>query len=109
MRVREEGRWRHRQWARHQRDVAPCFPHTDHVFDVLVSTPPPRSLGTHALPPDTHNGDRVEIDGDAFVVRGVVLNYRLVKGRYVRAGQTLEVSTQGRFLAERFLEGLVNR
>lgn len=76
---------------------------------MLVSTPPPRSLGAHALPPDTHNGDRVEIGGDAFVVRGVVVNYRLVKGRYVRAGQTLEVSTQGRFLVEKFLDGLVQQ
>lgn len=78
------------------------------LFDVVDATPPrPRSLGTHPLPPDTHNGDRIELDGvGAFVVRGVVLNWRLQGGRYRRAGATVEVASQGRFLAENFLEGL---
>ena len=98
--------------ARSENKRRPAFP-SNHplparVFDVLVATPPPRSLGAHPLPPDTHNGDRIEVEGEgAFVVRGVVLNYRLVGGRYVKAGATLEVASQGRFLVEKFLEGLV--
>ena len=83
---------------------------TARVFDVLQITPPPRSLGAHALPPDTHNGDRIELpDGAVFVVRGVVLNYRLRGGRYVRANATLEVASQGRFLVEKMLEELISK
>ena len=70
-------------------------------------SPPPKSLGAHALPPDTHNGDRIELDGTEYVVRGLVLRYRLVRGRYERDASVLEVSTQGRFLVERFLQGLL--
>lgn len=87
----------------------PRAPHPPGLFDVVDATPPrPRSLGTHPLPPDTHNGDRIELPGvdGAFVVRGVVLNWRLAGGRYRRAGATVEVCPQGRFLAEHFLEGL---
>ncbi len=30
-------------------------------------TPPPRSLGIYALPPLTHNGEQIEVDGQEFV------------------------------------------
>ena len=26
-------------------------------------TPPKESLGIHALPPDTHNGDQIQVEG----------------------------------------------
>lgn len=79
------------------------------VFEVLVSTPPPRSLGYHSLPPDTHNGDRIEIGDRAFVVRRLVLRYRLERGRYVKAAQALEVASQGRYFVDQFLDQLVEK
>ncbi len=33
------------------------------TFEVRIVTPPPTSLGIHRLPPDTHNGDQIEVDG----------------------------------------------
>lgn len=47
------------------------------LFEVMVPTPPPRSLGVWALPPNTHNGDEVELDGDSYVVTGLVLQYKV--------------------------------
>ena len=79
------------------------------LFEVLVETPPPRSLGLHDLPPDTHNGDRIEIDERAYVVRRLVLRYRLEKGKYVKATQAVEVASQGRFLVDQFLNQLVEK
>ena len=79
------------------------------LFEVLVETPPPRSLGLHSLPPDTHNGDRIEIGERAYVVRRLVLRYRLEKGRYVRATQAVEVASQGRFFVDQFLNQLVEK
>lgn len=39
-------------------------------------TPPPCSLGIYALPPNTHNGEEIEIDGQNYVVTTVVLKVR---------------------------------
>ncbi|KAK9853098.1 hypothetical protein WJX84_005554, partial [Apatococcus fuscideae] len=33
------------------------------TFEVRIVTPPPTSLGIHRFPPDTHNGDQIEVDG----------------------------------------------
>ena len=33
------------------------------TFEVRIVTPPPTSLGIHQFPPDTHNGDQIEVDG----------------------------------------------
>ena len=41
-------------------------PHTRRVigmFEVKDVSPPPRILGIHSLPPDTHNGDQIEVEG----------------------------------------------
>lgn len=89
------------------------------LFEVQVVTPPKESLGIHALPPDTHNGDQINIDGKVspatpsqklsprfllhlplticarcaqdFVVSSLVLQYKLVGGRYQRDHNRLDV------------------
>jgi len=50
------------------------------IFEVRVSTPPPRSLGVFELPPLTHTGDEVVIDGEGYVVQRLVLHYKLRGG-----------------------------
>lgn len=77
------------------------------VFEVQEVSPPPRSLGIHALPASTSNGDWIDVGGSAYVVQSVVLQYKLVRGRYQRDHQRLEVTAGGRLLAEQFLEGLL--
>lgn len=77
------------------------------IFEVVDASPPPRSLGEHALPPDTHNGDRIEAAGGAWVVQRTALHYRLVRGRYVRHAARVEVVSAGRYLVERYLTGLM--
>jgi len=77
------------------------------IFEVVDASPPPRSLGEHPLPPDTHNGDRIEAAGGAWVVQRTALHYRLVRGRYVRHAARVEVVSAGRFLVERYLTGLM--
>ncbi|KAK9795514.1 hypothetical protein WJX73_003068 [Symbiochloris irregularis] len=61
------------------------------TFEVNIVTPPPLSLGIHALPPDTHNGDQIEVEGSNYVVSCVVLQYKLVGGRYQRDNNRLEI------------------
>eukprot|EP00884_Botryococcus_braunii_P003615 jgi/Botrbrau1/13254/Bobra.0074s0003.1 len=77
-------------------------------FEVKVITPPPRSLGVHVLPPDTHNGDQIEVDGLDYVVSGVVLQYKLVRGRYEREHNRLEVQSTGRYITNAWLQHLMD-
>ena len=42
-------------------------------------TPPPRSLGVYALPPLTHNGEEIEVDGQGYVVTALVVQCKLFK------------------------------
>ena len=37
------------------------------LFEVKDVSPPPRTLGIHSLPPDTHNGDQIEVEGQVCV------------------------------------------
>lgn len=77
------------------------------VYEVKVVSPPPRSLGVYALPPNTHNGDEIEVDGQGYVVTRVVLKYKLVSGKYVRDHNGLEVTPTSRFFLNLMLDGLV--
>jgi hypothetical protein len=69
--------------------VCVCVPHCQqykpaclvtnlHVGLSQVISPPQRTLGVHALPPDTHNGDLIEVEGHNYIVESVVLQYKLV-------------------------------
>ncbi|PRW51179.1 hypothetical protein C2E21_5649 [Chlorella sorokiniana] len=79
------------------------------MFEIQDISPPPRSLGIHALPPSTHNGDLIEVEGSAYVVQSVVMQYKLVRGRYKRDHARLEVQGTGRMLANLFLEELYQK
>jgi hypothetical protein len=59
----------------------------------------------YALPPLTHNGEHIEIDGHGYVVTGLVLQYKLQRGRYVREHSRLEVQPTGRWLLNMMLGG----
>lgn len=72
-------------------------------------SPPKRSLGIHALPPTTHNGDEIEVAGASYVVQSVVLQYKLVRGRYEREHARLEVQHTGRFLYNHYLEEMYRK
>lgn len=37
------------------------------LFEVKDVSPPPRVLGIHSLPPDTHNGDQIEVQGQVHI------------------------------------------
>jgi hypothetical protein len=54
------------------------------LFEISVATPPPRSLGIYALPPLTHNGEEIEVEGAGYVVTSVVVQFKLRQGKYVR-------------------------
>lgn len=71
-------------------------------------TPPPKSLGIYALPWNTHNGEEIEIDGQGYVVTSLVLQYKLVKGKYVRDHNKLEVQPTGRYFLNMMLENLIS-
>ncbi len=43
-----------------------------------ATDPPAAALCTQS----THNGDLIEVEGSAYVVQSVVLQYKLVRGRY---------------------------
>lgn len=77
------------------------------VFEVNVVSPPPRSLGIYALPPNTHNGEEIEVDGQGYVVTSLVLRYKLVKGKYVRDHNRLDVLPTGRYFLNLMLENLI--
>eukprot|EP00775_Hariotina_reticulata_P011627 gene11627-11771_t len=81
---------------------------TPGLFEIKVVTPPPRSLGIYALPPNTHNGEQIEIDGQGYVVTSLVLKYKLVKGKYVRDHSRLEVLPTSRYFLNMMLDGLVH-
>ncbi len=72
----------------------------------MVSVAPPKhnSLGVHELPPNTHNGDLIHVQGEDYVVSSVVLRYKLVGGRYQRDHNRLEVQQMGRFFTLQYLE-----
>ncbi|EFN56875.1 hypothetical protein CHLNCDRAFT_51665 [Chlorella variabilis] len=76
------------------------------LFEVEDMSPPSRSLGIHALPPNTHNGDQVEIAGSSYVVQSVVLQFKLVRGKYRRDHARLEVQGTGRWMANLYLENV---
>lgn len=64
-------------------------------------------MGIYALPPNTHNGEQIEIEGEAYVVTSLVLRYKLVRGRYVRDHNQLDVQPTGRYFLNMMLDNLV--
>lgn len=72
-------------------------------------SPPPESLGVHCLPPNTTNGDEIEIDGQSFIVEKTRIRWKLSRGRYVRDHKRLDVLGTSRYLSNMFLNGLLEK
>jgi hypothetical protein len=68
-----------RRPAAPSRLTPPTHPST-RPYQVEIVVPPKESLGIYALPPLTHNGEQIEIDGQGYIVTSLVLKYKLVKG-----------------------------
>jgi len=79
------------------------------LFEVRVLSPPPRSLGIHSLPPNTHCGETIEVDGEWYIVAKLVCQYKLHGGRYVRDHHRLDVERSERWVMNRYLEGLLEK
>ena len=109
------------------------------LFEVQRINPPPKSLGIHSLPVNTHNGDQITIDDEVgpcfhevslllfvsdqspmtrkhgaphvqdFVVTSLVLQYKLVGGRYQKDHNRLEVQQTSRYIVNLYYEGLLER
>ncbi|PNW75053.1 hypothetical protein CHLRE_12g498700v5 [Chlamydomonas reinhardtii] len=77
------------------------------LYEVQVVTPPPRSLGIYALPPNTQCGEEIDVEGQGYVVTTVVLQYKLRGGKYVRHHNRLDVQPTGRWLVNQMLENLI--
>jgi len=78
-------------------------------FQVLDISPPPESLGVHCLPPNTTNGDHIEIDGQSYIVEKTRIRWKLSGGRYVRDHKRLDVLGTSRYLSNMFLNGLLEK
>lgn len=76
-------------------------------FEVRVLTPPPKSLGIHRFPPNTHNGDQIEVDGKDYVVASISLKYHRVGGKYVRMHNRLNVQSTGLYFTTQQLNKLL--
>ncbi|KAJ9523806.1 hypothetical protein QJQ45_020015 [Haematococcus lacustris] len=76
------------------------------LFEVKVVTPPPKSLGIYALPPLTHTGEEIEVDGQGYVgkLTTVVVQFKLQQGKYARDHSRLEVQPTGRYFLNLSLE-----
>eukprot|EP00892_Ulva_mutabilis_P000697 jgi/Ulvmu1/10628/UM066_0007.1 len=77
------------------------------LFEVVEVSPPPHSLGIHSLPPKTHNGDQLSIEGKEYVVTSLILQYKLQRGRYVRDHCKLQVLPTGRYFYNEFLSAMM--
>ena len=49
----------------------------------------------------------MQIEGEEYVVTGLVLQYKLQKGKYVRDHSKLEVLRTGRFLYNEYLSNMM--
>ncbi|KAF5832699.1 hypothetical protein DUNSADRAFT_11343 [Dunaliella salina] len=91
--------------GRRKRNNAPAG-----LFEVNVITPPPRYLGTYALPPLTHNNDEIEIEGvGTYVVTQLVVQYKLQQGKYKRHHSRLDVQPTSRWLTNQQLDSLLQK
>ncbi|KAK9842082.1 hypothetical protein WJX81_007684 [Elliptochloris bilobata] len=76
-------------------------------FEVRKISPPAESLGIHELPKNTHNGDQINVQGEDYVVRTLVLKYKLVGGRYERDHSRLDCTATSRFILDTYFDQLI--
>ncbi|GBG82013.1 hypothetical protein CBR_g34193 [Chara braunii] len=73
-------------------------------YHVTVITPPPRSLGVHAFPPNIQCGETVHVEEEPYIVSAVTYRYQLRRGQYEQKQKLLEVQTTSRYIVNLFLE-----
>jgi hypothetical protein len=49
----------------------------------------------------------MQIEGEEYIVTGLILQYKLQRGKYVRDHSKLEVQRTGRFLYNEFLRNMM--
>jgi SAM-dependent methyltransferase len=78
-------------------------------FRIVVVSPPPTTAleGVFKLPARTHNGDKIEVNGNRYVVSKLRMNYVYRGGRYRLDEKIVEVQQQGRFETNERLNSLV--
>ena len=79
------------------------------TYEVKVTTPPERSLGTHRFPANTHCGDTIELRNRYFVVDKVAYHYKLERGKYRKDDSRLYVQEATRFLLNKHLDSLLEK
>lgn len=77
-------------------------------FEVRVITPPPKSLGIHRFPVNTHNGDQIAVNGKDYVVSSISLRFQRIHGKYVRQHSRLDVQSTAIYFTTRQLDNLID-
>ncbi|CAM9326906.1 unnamed protein product [Phaeothamnion confervicola] len=77
-------------------------------YDVFVSTPPRRKLGTLKLDPQLNCGDIIQHRSSSFVIRSVSNHYRFQAGRFVMYRKAAESTELLRAAAERVAARLIS-
>jgi hypothetical protein len=83
--------------------------HDEKPFRVKVVSPPPEELlpGVYSFHPRTHNGDKVQVGTDTYVVSRCISSYSYREGRYRLDEKVLEVQKSSRYETNEKLNSLV--
>lgn len=83
--------------------------HDEKPFRVKVVSPPPEELlpGVYNFHPRTHNGDKVQVGLDNYVVSRCISSYSYREGRYRLDEKILEVQKSSRYETNEKLNSLV--
>jgi hypothetical protein len=90
-----------KKWPRDNRDKLP--------FDVYVTTPPPYYLGQFMLDPRAHNGDILEYQDHAYVIKRTRLHYYYRNGEFRVCRKSVDVNTVARSHINSFLDRIYSR
>ncbi|BAM79168.1 hypothetical protein CYME_CMD094C [Cyanidioschyzon merolae strain 10D] len=90
-----------KKWPRDNRDKLP--------FDVYVTTPPPYYLGQFKLDPRVHNGDILEFQNHAYVIKRTRLHYYYRNGEFRVGRKSVDVNTVARSHINSFLDRIYSR
>ena len=84
--------------------------HDEKPFKIKVVSPPPETLleGVYELDPRTHNGDKLKLDGNSYVVSRRLSVYSYRQGRYHLDQKVLEVQKMARYETNQKLNSLVD-
>mmetsp|Transcript_25977 Transcript_25977/g.38183 ORF Transcript_25977/g.38183 Transcript_25977/m.38183 type:complete len:177 (+) Transcript_25977:352-882(+) len=83
--------------------------HDEKPFKVKVISPPPERMLDEVFHfhPRTHNGDKINVNGDQYVVSRTIASYTYRQGRYRLDSKVLEVQKTARYETNEKLNSLV--